>query len=123
MQVGGNSITTTFTPATRPMQGQSPYMINISLSFTEPTAGTSFSLLYNKAGRRLNTVGFLAEDIYEEPRDLVDMSLTQPLWAGLQAKLTVKNVANKERVLTQAGIPYESTATGRTFGVSLTMNL
>ncbi|MEW6510563.1 MAG: TonB-dependent receptor [Bacteroidota bacterium] len=123
VEVGGNSISTTFTPATRPMQGQSPFMINLALTFTEPGLGTSVSVLYNKFGRRLTTVGFLAEDIYEEPRDLVDLAVTQPLWWGIQAKLTIKNVGDKERVLTQGGIPYESTSTGRTFGLSLSMNL
>lgn len=127
VRVGGNSIATTFTPATRPMQGQSPYMVNLALTWTEPDLGTSVSVFYNKFGRRLNTVGFLAEDIYEEPRDVVDLSLTQSLWAGLQAKLTVKNIGAKERVLTRGGdqyeaTGYETTGTGRTFGFSLSMS-
>jgi outer membrane receptor protein involved in Fe transport len=119
----GNSTNTYFEVATRPMQGQSPYMINVALTFTEPTLGTSVSISYNKAGRRLDTVGFLGSDIYEEPRDIVDIAVNQPIGFGVEAKLTIKNLNGKDKVLTRDGVPYEQLSTGTTYGFQLSVSL
>jgi outer membrane receptor protein involved in Fe transport len=120
LQTVGNSSDTRFLAATRPMQGQSPSLINLALYVTDPSLGTSVSLLYNRVGRRLQTVGFLASDIYEEPRDLVDVTLTQPLAAGWDAKVSVRNLTAKDRVLTRDGLEYDRTASGRTVAVQMT---
>ena len=122
VQTTGNSEATTSTISHRPMQGQSPYMVNVSLLFVEPTLGTSINILYNKLGRRLDAVGFLASDIYEEPRDQVDLSLSQPMWTGLEAKLTVKNLDNRQRILTRDDILFERTTTGTTYSLQLSQS-
>jgi hypothetical protein len=122
-QVVGNSSNTQFITATRPMQGQSPYMINFSLLFTEPMLGTSVSILYNKFGQRLNTVGFNSSDIYEEPRDVIDLAVTQSFTSGLEGKFTVKNLTGKDRVLTRDGSTYEQTATGVTYSLQVSLSL
>jgi hypothetical protein len=121
--VQGNSTNTTIVKASRPMQGQSPYMINLSLLFTDPDLGTAVSLLYNKFGRRLETVGFLASDIYEEPRDLIDISVTQSLFAGFEGKFTVRNLNNKARILTRDGLIYNQTSSGTTYSLQLSLTL
>ena len=52
----------------RPMQGQSPWMVNLGVYFVEPEWGTTVSVLYNKFGRRLRSVGDVRDqDVYEEP--------------------------------------------------------
>jgi hypothetical protein len=119
----GNSQSTRVVVSTRPLQGQSPYAINVSLLFIEPHLGTSLNLLYNKFGRRLETVGFLSSDIYEEPRDLVDLSITQPISSALDLKFTVRNLANKDRVLTRDNQLYERTSIGRTYSLQLSLGL
>jgi hypothetical protein len=119
----GNSQSTHVVVSTRPLQGQSPYAVNVSLLFTEPHWGTSLNLLYNKLGRRLETVGFLSSDIYEEPRDLVDLSITQPITHALDLKFTVRNLANKDRVLTRDNELYERTSVGRTYSLQLSLGL
>ncbi len=121
-QTSGNSQSTTSVIAHRPMQGQSPYMVNVSMLFVEPTLGTSFNILYNKIGRRLDAVGFLASDIYEEPRDQIDLSLSQPMWAGLDTKFTVKNLNNRQRILTRDDILYERTTSGTTYSLQLSQS-
>jgi outer membrane receptor protein involved in Fe transport len=81
------------TQAFRPMQGQSPWTINLGLIWSDPDLGTSASILYNKFGRRLAAVGDQRDqDVYEEPRDLVDLSLTQRLSSLLELRFTMKNV-------------------------------
>jgi outer membrane receptor protein involved in Fe transport len=110
--------------ATRPLYGQSPYMINASLFFREPTWGTSLNVAYNVFGRRLLRVGgFIEPDTYEEPRDLVDISLSQPVFHWLEAKLTIKNLNGKDRILSRDGMVYERVSSGTTYGLQLSMSM
>ncbi len=119
----GNSSNTFVTMGTRPLQGQSPYTINLSLLFTEPTLRTTINVLFNKFGKRLDAVGFLTSDIYEQPRDLVDMSIIQPLNYGIETKLTIKNIFTKERILTQQDRIYQRTNSGATYSLQITVGL
>jgi TonB-dependent receptor len=119
----GNSANTTFATATRPMQGQAPYIINVALLFTEPSLGTSLSVSYNRSGRRLQTVGFLSSDIYEEGRDLVDLGITQPVWGGLQVKFGIRNLLDRNRVQTRAGYRYDDSTIGRSYSLELGWSL
>lgn len=108
---------------TRPMQGQSPYMINLSLLFTEPTLGTTVSLLYNKFGSRIDAVGYNDADTYEQPRDVIDIAVTQPLLSMLDAKFTVKDLNGKDQVFTRGEHLYRRYSRGTTYSLSLSMNL
>ncbi len=119
----GNSENTITTISTRPLQGQSPYMINLSLLFTEPALGTTVNVLYNTFGKRLDAVGFLTSDIYEQPRDMVDVSITQPLSNGIETKLTAKNIFNKERILTQQDRIYQRVNSGTTYALQISVGL
>ena len=66
--------------ANRPIQGQSPYLINGGLQYTNPANGWTASLLYNRVGERLALVGNADfPDIYERPRNLVDFQLTRKI--------------------------------------------
>jgi TonB-dependent receptor len=133
---GGNGIVK-MSSWTRPMQGQSPYMINLSFLYTEPLTGTSINVLYNKFGRRIDATGTkdkrlsVPSDIYEEPRDIVDLSITQPVIFGLELKFSVRNLNNRERVLTQLVSKengpyvntYERTKTGSTYSLQISQTL
>ena len=87
--------------STRPMQGQAPWMVNFSFLFNHPGWGTSFNILYNKIGKRLSAVGDTRdEDVYEMPRDLVDLAITQNLGSRIHLKLGVRNVRSEPLVYT-----------------------
>ncbi len=59
---------------TRPLQGQSPYIINTGLFYNKNNF--SFNLLYNRIGERISAVGFDGyPDIYENARDVFDLTL------------------------------------------------
>ena len=122
-QTLGNSSSTQIVKATRPMQGQSPYIVNLSILFSEPSLGTSVNILYNKFGRRLDAVGFLAADVYEEPRELIDIAVTQPALWGLELKLTAKNINNSEHILTRDGLLYEKIKTGLTYSLQISKTI
>ncbi|MCX6318333.1 MAG: TonB-dependent receptor [Bacteroidetes bacterium] len=68
----------------RPLQGQSPYMLNLGLLYDLEKAGLSSTLLFNQIGERIYLVGDLSAgagspDIYEAPRALVDFQVSKKL--------------------------------------------
>src|SRR5690606_15545219 len=49
----------------RPLQGQSPYMVNVGASYANEGIGLAASVLFNRFGRRIDSVGAQElEDIY-----------------------------------------------------------
>jgi hypothetical protein len=64
----------------RPLQGQSPYLINVGLQYDLEKSGFSGTLLFNQIGRRILFVGNEAvPDIWENPRPLLDLQLAQKI--------------------------------------------
>jgi outer membrane receptor protein involved in Fe transport len=66
----------------RPLQGQSPYLLNIGLMYDLPAKGFTATLLFNQAGERIYLVGDItagagSPDIYEAPRPVLDLQLSK----------------------------------------------
>ena len=58
----------------RPMQGQSPYVINLQLGYDNLNTGRSIVLAYNEFGERISTLGLSGNtDIYEQPFEKLDL--------------------------------------------------
>ncbi len=86
----------------RQLQGQAPWLVNLSLKWESLELGTSATVLYNRVGRRLNKVApeFLPEEnIYEEPRNLLDVAFTQKFAENVTLKVTGKNLLGEGRDL------------------------
>jgi putative salt-induced outer membrane protein YdiY len=83
----------------RPLQGQSPYLINAGLQYTSKNGNLSSSLLYNRIGQRLSLVGDQDQkvyDIYERPRDQVDFQLAcKVINKRGELRLTVADIFNQ----------------------------
>jgi outer membrane receptor protein involved in Fe transport len=84
--------------ADRPMQGQSPYVINTGLQYDEETSGISAAVLFNMIGKRIFLVGNEQNPhIWEAPRPLFDLQLSKKLMndkAGI--KLSVTDLLNRK---------------------------
>lgn len=87
---------------TRQLQGQSPYLVNLSLSYENPDSGTALSVLANRFGDRLNTVTRNGLDIFEEARTTVDVTASQEVMGGVVFKASVKNLLDAEYVTSQS---------------------
>lgn len=75
-----NALSTALTD--RPLQGQSPYVLNMGLQFSDAKSGWGANLSFNKIGRRIAFVGApkLAKwglDIYENPRTVIDFQISK----------------------------------------------
>ena len=77
----------------RPMYGQSPYIINAFLNFSNSKLGLTFNSSYNVQGKKLAVIGVGGlPDVYEQPFHSLNMKITKTIGAdrnwkvGLQAK-------------------------------------
>jgi TonB-dependent receptor len=80
----------------RPLQGQSPYLVNLGLQYNSKQGGWSSSLLYNRIGQRLSLVGNQDfADIYERPRNQVDFQLAKKIMKNKgEFKITWADILN-----------------------------
>ncbi|MFN9150323.1 MAG: TonB-dependent receptor domain-containing protein, partial [Bacteroidota bacterium] len=106
----------------RSMWGQSPYTINTTLSYFNPSTRTAVTLAYNTYGRRIiqvNLVGVFQGDphVYELPRHVVDFSVIQPFGDALEFKLSIRDLLNQPLKWEQNGALIQSNIRG--MGVSL----
>lgn len=125
--------------ADRPMQGQSPYLINTGLFYRNEAKQFDASLLYNRIGKRIIGVGrsegttgnnetARVPDSYEMPRNSVDLSLSKKFGSRLELKLSVRDllaekVEYKQFAETKGGEVEQITRSykpGRNLGLSAT---
>lgn len=85
----------------RPMQGQSPYLINTGLFYQHPKAGWNAAVLYNRIGKRIVGVGrsmgtgdniVKVPDSYEMPRNTVDLSVSKKFGEHVEIKFAVRDL-------------------------------
>ena len=83
----------------RPLQGQSPYIINAALQYNEPKTNLGVSVLYNVIGPRLLVVGGLTEDpVYEKVHPALDIKLSKSFLKKGLAELTFSDILHKDDV-------------------------
>ena len=110
--------------ATRRLQGQSPFLVNVGLNYDHLVSGTSVSLFYNVFGERLDEVGVGgAPDSLEQSRDVLDFTFVQSMWDLFVLKFTAKNLLDSPVEILQSfnGNDFLRSRyqTGRTFSLSL----
>lgn len=92
---------------TRPMQGQSPYIVNLGLSYQHPKYGFGATLLYNQSGQRLYAVGEVGNPSwYEHWRPLLDLQLSQKfLKDRASIRFTISDLIAKKTIFYQNDAP------------------
>ena len=90
------------TNLSRPLVNQAPFVLNLSLDYTNDDLGTSARVLYNLTGPRISEVGSEGlPDVYEHARGVLDLSVQQKLLKALSLRLSLKNILNSAVVFTQ----------------------
>jgi outer membrane receptor protein involved in Fe transport len=81
----------------RPLQGQSPFLINMSLMYDLEKSGLTATLLYNQIGKRVTYVGSQDQpDIYESSRPVFDFQITKKLANNkAELRLNVQDILNR----------------------------
>ena len=82
----------------RPMQGQSPYLINASVQYDLEKYGICTTLLFNEIGRRISLVGGSGQPpIWENPRPVLDFQIAKKVLKSKgEVKLNVSDIINKQ---------------------------
>lgn len=89
----------------RPMQGQSPYLLNLGLLYDIEKYGINATLLFNQIGERIYLVGDVqagAPDVYEAPRPVLDFQLAKKLLKRkAELRLNVADILNQKQYFYQ----------------------
>lgn len=107
-------------PRDRALQGQSPYVVNVGLTWA-PLGGASATVLFNRFGKRIDAIGALAlPDVYESARSQLDAVVEWPVMGGWKAKLSASRLLGNVVEFTQGGELLRRYDTGRSvsFGLS-----
>ncbi|MGW8265934.1 MAG: carboxypeptidase-like regulatory domain-containing protein, partial [Longimicrobiales bacterium] len=109
------------TNLSRPLEGQAPYVLNLGLNYNTWN-GWEAGVFYNRFGKRLSAAGGSGlPDIYEQPRNALDATLSIPLRDGARVRLKATNLLDAEYRFDQSenGI----TRVQRLYGVGRTFSL
>jgi TonB-dependent receptor len=80
----------------RPMFGQSPFIVNAGLYYQNEKSNLGVSILYNVIGERIAIVGTpTIPNIYESPRNLLDLTFSKGLGEHLEIKGGIKDILNQ----------------------------
>ncbi|MBN1998756.1 TonB-dependent receptor, partial [candidate division KSB1 bacterium] len=109
---------------TRPFQGQSPYIVNVNVTYDNFERGVVTSLYYNVFGERLSVVSLGGTpDVFEQPAGMLNWSFSWRFTKYLGLKLSAKNILNSEMKMTQQykeqEYIYRTYKIGRSFSVGL----
>jgi len=115
----------------RIMQGQSPYIINLGLSYARPESKLSVGLNYNRVGKRIAYVGTPNNPhTWELPRNSLDLTIEKGLGKSWSLKAGVKDILNEKVRFVQYYGPGDSIEMdtyayrpNRTYAISLVYKL
>lgn len=89
--------------SSRPLQGQSPYVLNGGIQYLDNELGYSISASLNRVGTRIFIVGNVNEPtIWENGRTFLDLQLTKSFWKKkIELKFNAQNVLAQEQIFYQ----------------------
>lgn len=116
----GNSQIASRTNDSRPMVGQAPYLVNAGLTWTATSGRGSATVLFNRVGERIVAAGTNPlPDTYEQPRNMLDLSLRFPVWGAVAGKVDLRNALDARTWMRQGTVTRESYFSGRVATVGL----
>ena len=87
----------------RPLAGQSPYLVNAGLFYQHDDKRIFASLLYNRIGKRIESVGVPMQDqnedipdIYEMPRNSLDLTFSKKIGKAVEIKAGIQDMLNSK---------------------------
>jgi TonB-dependent receptor len=88
----------------RPLQGQSPYIINTGINYNDQEHDLQVNILYNVIGKRIFAVGFESyPDLYEMPRNVLDLTFSKGFGKRFILKGGIQDIFNQSFFILQDG--------------------
>jgi outer membrane receptor protein involved in Fe transport len=95
----------------RPMQGQSPYIINAGLYYHSKKGEWDIALLYNRIGKRIvglgksnnpdGNINNMIPDSYEMPRNMLDFTISKTFGKHVELRFSAKDILSEDVVFKQ----------------------
>jgi outer membrane receptor protein involved in Fe transport len=86
----------------RPLQGQSPIIVNAGLQYIDPKYDFGISVSYNYVGKRIVIVGNTDEpSIWENPRHILDLQLSKTFKNKFEVKLNIRDALAQNLIFYQ----------------------
>lgn len=87
----------------RPLQGQSPYLVNTGIFYENDKARLNMGLMYNIVGKRIVGIGMRSKnegstvnddipDMYEMPRNVLDLAVSKKLGEHFELSASIKDI-------------------------------
>lgn len=108
----------------RPLQGQSPWTVNVNLNWLSTNGATEIGAYWGVFGERISAAGGSGvPDIYERPRNVLDLTWRQTLRGNLSMRFKVQNLLNSSYRWTQEANGIERMQRQYTVGQTLSLSL
>lgn len=96
----------------RPLQGQSPFLVNAGLFYQNDPLQLTMGLMYNIIGKRIVGIGLKSKsenstinddipDMYEMPRNVLDFTVTKRLGKHVEIAAAIKDIFSQDVVYKQ----------------------
>ena len=103
----------------RALQGQSPYAVNVTLSYDKPDQDFQANLLYNVFGRRISEVGAQGlPDVFEQPRHQLDFNMKKK-FGHFAFKVSTKNLLDSKVLFKQKEGIFREYKIGRSLSLGI----
>ncbi len=80
----------------RELQGQSPFVVNLDLSYVDYETGWDANFHYNVFGKRLMEVGYGTPDYYQHPKPELNFVISKKLFDSFKVKFSAKNILDSK---------------------------
>ncbi|HMB01104.1 MAG TPA: TonB-dependent receptor, partial [Spirochaetota bacterium] len=114
----------------RPMQGQSPYVVNATIGYQNKNIGITSTLLLNMVGKRIAAVtiipgGYEKEvgDVYEKPAPELDFVFKKTFSQKGSLKFSFKNILDKEYKIIRDEKIFGRQKKGRSINLSYSLKI
>ena len=109
------------TSQSRALLGQSPYVLNLGLSYDAPNEASA-TVLLNSVGRRITEVGLGGlPDAYEQSRTTLDLAVEYPLLGNATLRLEGENLLNAGTEIRQGELTRVQYRTGRSLSLGFSI--
>jgi hypothetical protein len=107
------------------MQGQAPYIINLSLSYQNKDLGLQTGLYYNVQGETLSIVSMNSNpDIYTEPFNSLNFNLNKKINSHFSLGISLRNILDQNKTMSTDSYGakkevFRSYSAGKFFGIKI----
>lgn len=122
--IGGGDVSIVQTNSARPLEGASPYLVNLDLKYKIESIRTNISIAYNVFGERLVRVGSNnIGDTYQQPINTLNLVLQSKVTDRLKLRFTAKNLLNPSIKEIQYQNDVENIVNEYTTGVNISLSI